>query len=91
MTRDIVWTSKFKKDYKLIMRRNLDISLLDKCIRMIANREELPPKFCDHELSGDWSGYRECHVKSDWLFVHCIKDNDLVLICVRTGSHSDLF
>ena len=39
MSRDIVWTSKFKKDYKLAMKRNLDITLLDDCIRMIANRE----------------------------------------------------
>ena len=91
MSREIIWTSKFKKDYKIAMKRNLDVSLLDECIRMVANREELPPKFRDHELSGNWSGYRECHIKSDWLFIYRIEGNDLVLVLARTGTHSDLF
>ena len=91
MSRDIIWTSKFKKDYRLAMKRGLDISLLDDCIRMLANREELPPRFCDHDLSGNWSGYRECHVKPDWLLIYRIEDNDLVLVLTRTGTHSDLF
>jgi mRNA interferase YafQ len=58
---------------------------------MLAAREELLPKYRDHDLSGNWSGHRECHVQPDWLLVYRIEGNDLILILARTGSHSDLF
>lgn len=91
MNRDIVWTSQFKRDYKLAMKRNKDMSLIDDCIRKLAAREELPPKFRDHDLSGNWAGHRECHVQADWLLVYRIEDDDLILVLARTGAHSDLF
>ncbi len=56
MKRDIVWTTKFKKDYKLAVKRNLDIGLLDDIIRVLARGETLPEKNRDHELTGDWVG-----------------------------------
>ena len=89
--REIVWTSKFKKDYKSAMKRNKDMSLIDDCIRMLAARKELEPRFRDHDLSGNWSGHRECHIQPDWLLVYRIEGNDLILVLARTGSHSDLF
>lgn len=55
MSRQIIWTTQFKKDYKLAEKRGLDIALLDDCIRMLAAAENLPPKFRDHNLSGRWS------------------------------------
>ena len=91
MNRDIVWTTQFKKDYKLAMKRGLNINLLDDCIRTLAAGEELEAKFRNHNLTGNWSGHRECHVLPDWLLVYRIEDNDLVLVLARTGSHSDLF
>lgn len=51
----------------------------------------LPEKNRDHELSGDWTGYRECHILPDWLLVYRIKNDVLVLTLVRTGTLSDLF
>ena len=91
MSRDIIWTSQFKKDYKLAVKRGLPISDLDDCIRLLASGEELPPIYRDHSLVGNWTGHRECHIRSDWLIIYRLEDNDLVLILVRTGSHSDLF
>ena len=91
MNRDIVWTTQFKKDYKLAQKRGLNINVLDDCIRTLAAGEELEPKFRDHNLTGNWSGHRECHVQSDWLLVYRIEGNDLILTLARTGSHSDLF
>ena len=91
MKRDIVWTTKFKKDYKLAMRRHMDIDLLDNIIRTLALGEKLPDKNKDHELTGDWVGHRECHILPDWLLIYRIEDDLLVLTLVRTGSHSDLF
>lgn len=48
---DIIWTSQFKKDYKLAMKRHLDIDLLDDIIRKLANNEQLPEKNKDHALT----------------------------------------
>lgn len=89
--REIIWTSKFKKDYKTAMKRNLDINLLDDVIRILASGESLPEKCSDHSLNGNFKGYRECHIQPDWLLVYSIDDNDLVLVLTRTGTHSDIF
>ena len=78
---EIVWTNQFKKDYKLAMKRRLDIELLDEIIRKLASCEQLPEKNRDHALSGNWVGHRECHIQPDLL----------VLTLTRTGTHSDLF
>lgn len=91
MKRDIVWTSQFKKDYKLAMKRHLKIELLDDIIRLLAAGEELPQKNKDHPLTGDWVGHRECHIQPDWLLVYRVEDDVLVLTLSRTGTHSDLF
>ena len=91
MSRDVVWTNQFKKDYKRAMKRGWDISLLDDCIRTLAAGEELAPKFRDHSLTGNWSGYRECHVLPDWLLVYRLENDELILILTRTGTYSDLF
>jgi mRNA interferase YafQ len=89
--RDIVWTSQFKRDYKLAMKRNKDMTLIDDCIRTIAKRQPLPSKYRDHELTGNWAGHRECHLQGDWLLVYRIEDNDLILVLSRSGTHSDIF
>ena len=91
MNRDVLWTTQFRKDYKLAQKRGQNINLLDDCIRTLAVGEELEPKFRDHNLTGKWSGYRECHVLPDWLLVYRIENNNLLLVLARTGSHSDLF
>lgn len=91
MNRDIVWTTQFKKDYKLALKRHMDIELLDNIIRMLSRGETLPEKNKDHPLTGDWVGHRECHILPDWLLVYRIDDDVLVLTLARTGTHSDLF
>ena len=91
MNRDIVWTTQFKKDYKLALKRHLDVDLLDNIIRTLSRGEPLPEKNRDHALTGDWIGHRECHIQPDWLLIYRIEDDVLVLTLTRTGSHSDLF
>lgn len=91
MSRDIIWTTKFKKDYKMILKRRLNIELLDEVIRILARGDVLPPQYNDHSLSGNWKGFRECHIAPDWLLIYSIENNNLVLVLSRTGSHSDLF
>ena len=83
-------TSQFKKDYKLAMKRNLNISLLKEVVTLLSMGEKLPEKYRDHALTGNWVGHRECHISPDWLLVYRIENDILVLTLSRTGSHSDL-
>ena len=47
-------------------------------------------QFCDHELTGNYAGHRECHVLSNLLLIYRIYKNILILALVNTGTHSDL-
>ena len=88
---ELYCTVKIKKDYKLARKRNLNIELLDEIIRKLARGEELPKENRDHALSGNWLGYRECHIQSDWLLIYRVEEGVLILTLTRTGTHSDLF
>ena len=87
----VKYTTGFKKDYKRAIKRGLKIELLEQVVALLAIGESLPDKNRDHDLSGDWIGYRECHILPDWLLVYSIEDDVLVLTLTRTGTHSDLF
>jgi len=86
----VEYTSQFRRDYKLAMRRHLDVSELDSVIIKLAHREPLPAKNKDHALHNNWEGFRECHIQPDWLLVYQMIDDRLVLSLARTGTHSDL-
>jgi mRNA interferase YafQ len=50
--------------------------------------EEPLPEHCrEHRLSGNYSGYTECHVKNDWIMVYYFCDGEVVF--AFTGTHSD--
>lgn len=87
----IKYHTLFKKDFKRIKKRGYDISRLEKIVELLANEVPLPEQFKDHNLSGNYNGFRECHVAPDWLFIYQVNNNELVLVLSRTGSHSDLF
>ena len=84
-------TSSFKKDYKKIVKRGYDIALLNDTVELLLKGEKLPEKYKDHALSGNWQGYRECHITPDWLLIYEIIDDRLILSLTGTGTHSDLF
>jgi addiction module toxin, RelE/StbE family len=65
--------------------------LLRAVIEILAKGEPLPEKHKDHPLVSNWSGYRECHIQSDWLLIYKYKDDELILSLTATGTHSDLF
>ncbi len=88
---EIVLSSRFKKDLKTASKRGYNLNLLNEIVNMLASKQELPVKNRDHELSGDYSGFRECHIAPDWLLIYRVEDDDLVLYLMRTGTHSDLF
>ena len=87
----IVRSNRFLKDLRLAKKRGLELSSLEEVVNKLANQEKLDEKYHDHPLSGDYSDFRECHIKPDWLLVYTIDDEELELFLFRTGSHSDLF
>ena len=91
MNLKVIWTSRFKKDYKLAIKRNLNIELLDDVIRMLAAGQTLPEEYNDHQLTGNLKDYRKCHIQPDWLLVYKVLQETLILKLIRTGTHSDLF
>ena len=84
-------TSQFKKDFKLAMKRGLNIDLLETVIATLALGEPLPDKNKDHALTGNWIGHRECHILPDWLLIYRIEEEVLILTLARSGTHSALF
>ena len=64
-------------------------SLLTPLALRLKSNEKLEAKYKDHSLTGNWKGYRDCHIEPDWLLLYKITATNLFL--VRTGSHSDLF
>jgi len=88
---NIIMSNQFKRDLKLARKRGLDIALLDALVTQLANELPLAAKYRDHDLKGNYAGFRECHIMPDWLLIYRIDGNDLMLFLARTGTHSDLF
>jgi mRNA interferase YafQ len=91
--RTIDRSTAFKRDYKREARGQLSATLeaaLLPVLAALANNEALELRLRDHELSGDWAGYRECRVKPDLLLIYR-KTEANALRLARLGSHSELF
>ena len=91
--RSIERSSAFKRDYKREARgqhrTTLDADLVP-VLTALVNDDTLEPRHRDHELIGDWRGYRECHIKPDVLLIYQKPDADTLRLA-RLGSHSELF
>ena len=81
--------SQFKRDLCKAQRQGKDLELLKAIIQTLTEEKPLEDRDRDHELTGTWRGYRECHVNSDWLLIYKDDGNELKL--ARVGSHSELF
>ena len=88
---DLIMTGQFKRDLKRIQKRGLELELLKNVIRLLLEEQILDEKYRDHALTGNYRGFRECHIQPDWLLIYAIDHNELILTASRTGSHSDLF
>lgn len=91
--REIRRTTAFKRDFKREKRgaysKNLD-ALVSEVVLALASDQRLAPARRDHPLTGEWSGFRDCHVKPDLVLLYC-KPDPATLDLVRLGSHSELF
>jgi mRNA interferase YafQ len=84
-----VSSNKFKKDVELARKRGWDLSKLTVVLDSLINEEPLPDRCHDHQLKGDWQGFRDAHIAPDWLLIYAIENGELLL--ARTGTHSDIF
>ena len=93
MKYSIVITSSYKNSYKKIIKRGKNLEKLKNVIKILANGKELDEKYKDHQLSSSkkYINCRECHIEPNWLLVYKINKNELILLLIETGSHSDLF
>ena len=85
------FSAKFKKDFKVIVKRGYDTSLFEEVVMMLRKEEQLPEKYADHALKGEYMGHRECHITPDWLLIYKVEEDTITLSLTRTGTHSDLF
>ena len=74
-----------------MLKRGHNPQHLKDVLNILVEQKPLPEKYKDHGLSGNYAGYRECHIESDWLLIYKIFADKLVLALTRTGTHSDLF
>lgn len=84
-------TNRFKKDVKRCIKRGLPIEDLEEIVSKLENGEALPEKCKQHKLDGDYPKAWECHIHPDWLLVWEQNEEELLLLMLRTGTHSDLF
>lgn len=91
MKYEIVPSNQFRKDLKLAQKRGYDLDKIKRVIRTLADGDALEARYRDHRLTGDYNGFRECHIQPDWLLVYQIDGERLLLFLARTGTHGDLF
>lgn len=89
----VISSSKFNKQLKKAAKQGKDIEKLKIIVKKLANCERLELKYKDHALkdTNNYKDCRECHIEPDWLLVYKIKNNELILYLIETGSHADLF
>ena len=91
MKYEVQFTTQFKKDLKLAKKQNRSLDNLFEVIDILANGGTLDAKYRDHNLTDNYKGTRECHIEPDRLLICEIKNNILVLMLYRLGTHSELF
>ena len=87
-------TKSFKKSYKKLKKSGIKLSVFEDLkfvISTLANNDKLPKIYMDHELNGEYYGYRDCHIKGDLILIYKIQKDILFLVLADLGSHSELF
>lgn len=91
MKYEVKHSKDFKKGLKKLKNDTQSLELVKNVIAKLANDESLDPKHKDHKLTGQYEGFRECHIKPDLLLIYKKEERILILTCLAIGSHSELF
>jgi len=88
----VYYSNKFKKSLKKVLKQGKKIDKLLDVVDKLANKEELEPRYKNHRLIDDkyYKNCGECHIEPDWLLVYQYNENELILLLVNTGSHSEI-
>ena len=91
MIRDLHTTKSFRTDYKKLSKS--EVAETDAIVQKLQSDEPLEAKYRDHDLHGNYNGYRECHVRSDLLLVYKKGSEGelLILTLYRISSHTNIF
>lgn len=89
----VVYSNKFKKALRKSLKKGKNIDKLEPIILKLAYKEPLDPKYKNHNLvdSKEYQNCKECHIEPDWLLVYKYVDDELILLLMNTGSHSEIF
>lgn len=90
---NVVYSAKFKRALKKILKQGKNIDELEEVVSKLANEEKLESKYKNHKLIDDntYKNCSECHIRPDWLLIYQYNDDKLLLLLINTGSHSELF
>lgn len=82
-----------QKNLKKILKQGKNIEKLLDIVDRLTLKEEIEEKYKNHMLKDDkyYQNCGECHIEPDWLLVYQYYEDELILVLVNTGSHSDLF
>ena len=88
----VKYSKEFKKSLKKVSKQGKDVNKLFDIIEKLANKEVLDAKYRDHALYNDnrFKDCRDCHIEPDWVLIYKYLDDELVLLLVNTGSHSEV-
>lgn len=89
---NIKYTKEFKKSLKKVLKQGKKIDKLLKVVNILSKGETLDYKYKDHPLYNDkrFKDCRDCHIEPDWILIYKYIDEDIILLLVNTGSHSDV-
>ena len=76
---DIYYSNKFKKDYKRMLKRGVKTEEFEFVLNELCNERTLPKEYYDHDLKGNYEGFRECHINPDWLLIYRVEKQQLTL------------
>ena len=85
------YSARFKRDFKAVIKRGYDTVVFETVVGLLREEKPLSEKYRDHDLFGNYSGYRSCHLTPDWLLIYKVEEDILTLNLTRTGTHSDLY
>ena len=91
MAYEVSFTKRFKKNVEVCRKRGYPMDILRNALDILIETGTLPVEYKPHKLSGNLDSQWECHLKGDWLMTWEQNDNELTLLMLSTGTHSDLF